>query len=85
MCALCPALQDVYREVQDLLIPSVIPRDAGKKFKMRPVKRKYAFELDDVPREETEYLQVRVHPQLPQLLPADPPERPSQLHSCMPF
>lgn len=55
-------MQEVYREIHDVLIPSVIPRDAGKKFKMRPVKRKYAFEKDDVPREETEYLQVRRQP-----------------------
>ena len=49
---------EVYKEIHDLLVPSVIPRDVGQGFKCKPVKRKYAFELEDVPREETEYLKV---------------------------
>jgi hypothetical protein len=52
-------LQDVYKEIHDLLIPSVIPRDAGQKFRVKVVQRKYAFEVGDVPREETDYLKVR--------------------------
>lgn len=51
-------MAEVYKEVQDLLVPSVIPRDAGQGFKCKPVRRHYAFELEEVPREETEYLKV---------------------------
>ncbi|GAB5035819.1 dna polymerase alpha catalytic [Nannochloropsis oceanica] len=51
-------MADVYKEVQDLLIPSVIPCGAGQGFKCKPVRRKYAFELEEIPREETEYLKV---------------------------
>ena len=49
---------DVYKEVHDLLVPGVIPKGAGHGFKCKPVKRRYAFEVEDVPRGETEYLKV---------------------------
>lgn len=41
---------DVYKEVHDLLVPGVIPKGAGHGFKCKPVTRKYAFEVEDVPR-----------------------------------
>ena len=54
-------LGEVHKELQSILIPTVIPRQAGVAgglFKCKKVKRKYAFELERIPREETEYLKV---------------------------
>ena len=51
-------LGEVFKEVRDFFVPEFIPREAGKQFRCKPVKRKYAFEFEDVPREETEYLKV---------------------------
>eukprot|EP00605_Chrysophyceae_sp_TOSAG23-4_P002371 GSChrysophyteH1.ASY1.ANO1.2623.1 assembled CDS len=48
--------QDVYGEINKLLIPSVIPKKAGMGFRCAKKKRNYAFEHGSVPREETEYL-----------------------------
>lgn len=54
-------LPEVHKELQSVLIPHVIPRQtgvAGGLFRCKKVKRKYAFELENVPREESEYLKV---------------------------
>eukprot|EP00948_MAST-09A_sp_MAST-9A-sp1_P002887 g2887.t1 len=48
----------VYEEVSGLM-EKLLPK-AGT-FKSKPVTRKYAFEIPDIPTEETEYLQVRYH------------------------
>ena len=52
---------DVYKELQALLVPHIIPRQTGVVgglFKCKKVSRKYAFEIESVPREETDYLKV---------------------------
>lgn len=41
---------DVYKEIHDLLVPGVIPKGAGHGFKCKPVKRRYAFDAEEVPR-----------------------------------
>ena len=41
---------EVYKELHDVLVPGVIPKGAGHGFKCKPVKRRYAFEVEDVPR-----------------------------------
>ena len=52
-------MMDVYNDIKARLVGPVIPRSAtGQAFKVKPVKRRYAFECTDVPREETEYLKV---------------------------
>ena len=51
-------LDVVYADVNKLLVPSIIPRSKGQGFRCKQVKRKYAFEHQDVPREESEYLKV---------------------------
>lgn len=45
-------------EISSLLVPNIIPRQEGRAFKCKRVKRKYAFEHGDTPREETDYLKV---------------------------
>ena len=47
---------DVYTELQGVLVPRYVPR--GFVMRAKPVKRKYAFDMSDVPRGETEYLKV---------------------------
>lgn len=49
---------EVYQEVSKLLVPSIIPKQQGQAFKAKPVMRKYAFDHDTVPRDNTEYLKV---------------------------
>lgn len=51
---------DVYKEIQNILVPHIIPKQAGggDLFRCKKVTREYAFELSDIPREETEYLKV---------------------------
>ena len=51
-------LATVHKELTDLLVPDIIPRSQGQTFRCKPVKRKYAFEHGEVPREVTEYLKV---------------------------
>jgi len=41
------------------VLSSVIPKGSGTGFKCKVVKRKYAFDDVEIPREETEYLKVR--------------------------
>lgn len=48
----------VYAELNKVLIPDVIPRGQGQGFKCKQVKRNYAFEHGDIPREETDYLKI---------------------------
>eukprot|EP00514_Thraustochytrium_sp_LLF1b_P012860 CAMPEP_0184544772 /NCGR_PEP_ID=MMETSP0199_2-20130426/3852_1 /TAXON_ID=1112570 /ORGANISM="Thraustochytrium sp., Strain LLF1b" /LENGTH=1596 /DNA_ID=CAMNT_0026938995 /DNA_START=145 /DNA_END=4935 /DNA_ORIENTATION=+ len=52
--------KDVLDEFKDTVINKVLPMgaDGSRAFKCKPTKLKYAFELPDVPREETEYLEV---------------------------
>eukprot|EP01138_Halocafeteria_seosinensis_P005259 gb/GECG01005376.1/.p1 GENE.gb/GECG01005376.1/~~gb/GECG01005376.1/.p1 ORF type:complete len:1587 (+),score=248.33 gb/GECG01005376.1/:1-4761(+) len=61
------AIMDVYHEVKQHL-DKLLPSSEGTGFKSKPVKRKYAFEQLDVPREETTYLKVAYpacYPSLP--------------------
>lgn len=51
------SMHDVYLEMNRLLA-KIVPKQEGKSFKCKPVKRKYAFEEGAVPRDETEYLKV---------------------------
>lgn len=48
----------VNSEISSVLVPNVIPRQQGRTHKTKVVKRNYAFEHKDVPREETQYLKV---------------------------
>ena len=53
-------MQHVFGDLKKLLQPGVIPaRVEGQAFKVKPVKRKYAFECPNIPREETQYLKVK--------------------------
>ena len=51
-------LTQVYNELKKTLIPEYISESKGQSFKCKPVKRSYAFEHGEVPREEMEYLKV---------------------------
>ena len=48
----------VHRELTEMMVPGIIPRSQGQTFKCKAVKRKYAFEHGEIPRNETEYLKV---------------------------
>ena len=52
------SMAEVHQELTRMLVPSIIPRSEGHGFRCKKVRRKYAFEVEDVPREETEYLKV---------------------------
>eukprot|EP01040_Poterioochromonas_malhamensis_P001065 gene1065-1130_t len=53
---------EIYKEIHELLLKLPDQKHGnsggGQLFKCKPVKRKYAFEHGDVPRQETEYLKV---------------------------
>ena len=51
-------MTEVYGDLNRILVPHIIPRSEGRGFRCKPVKRKYAFEFGEVPREETEYMKV---------------------------
>jgi DNA polymerase alpha subunit A len=51
-------ITDVYSEVNKFMTTKVLPRQSGASFKCKTVKRKYAFDQVDVPRENTDYLKV---------------------------
>ena len=51
-------MNQVYQELNKMLVPAIIPKTQGQSFRCKTVKRKYAFEYDEIPREETEYLKV---------------------------
>jgi DNA polymerase alpha subunit A len=51
-------MKDVYAEISKILVPNVIPRSQGQGFRCKQVKRNYAFEHGDIPREEMDYLKV---------------------------
>jgi DNA polymerase alpha subunit A len=51
-------MADVYKDLSALLVPRIIPRSEGRGFRCKPVRRKYAFDMPDVPREETDYMKV---------------------------
>lgn len=48
----------VLGEISKSLMPTLIPSQQDRKFKCKVVKRKYAFEYEDIPREESNYLKV---------------------------
>lgn len=49
----------VHEELSKILLsPECIPTKKGQNFMCKPVRRKYAFEHGDIPREEMEYLKV---------------------------
>lgn len=49
---------EIFQEVRSILVPSVIPADAGTQLKVKFVERQYAFDEPDIPREKTQYLKV---------------------------
>ena len=51
-------MAELHQELTRMLVPAIIPRSEGHGFRCKKVRRKYAFEVEDVPREETEYLKV---------------------------
>ena len=51
-------LVKVYKELSNILVPDIIPCSQGQAFRCKGVKRKYAFEHGEIPRDETEYLKV---------------------------
>jgi len=52
------SMLDLHKELKGVLQPSCIPHVAGASWAGKVVKRRYAFDDADVPREETEYLKV---------------------------
>jgi len=52
------AFQDVYGEINKMLIPNIIPKKAGMGFRCAKKKRNYAFEHGNTPRCPTDYLKV---------------------------
>jgi DNA polymerase alpha subunit A len=52
------AMSEVYSDIHRILVPHIIPRGGGQGFRCKSVKRKYAFEMESIPREETEYMKV---------------------------
>jgi DNA polymerase alpha subunit A len=51
-------MMDVHGEMKKI-IEKVMPKQSGASWAGKPVKRKYAFEVEGVPREETQYLKVK--------------------------
>lgn len=51
-------MTDVYNDIRQILVPHIIPRGEGQGFRCKSVKRKYAFDLENIPRCETEYMKV---------------------------
>ena len=52
------SMMDVHAEVKSVLQPSCIPHVAGATWAGKVVKRKYAFDDTNIPREDTQYLKV---------------------------
>ena len=52
------SLDKVYADVNKLLVPNIIPRTKGQGFRCKQVLRKYAFDDENIPRDECEYLKV---------------------------
>jgi DNA polymerase alpha subunit A len=52
------SMSEVYQDIHRILVPHIIPRGEGQGFRCKSVKRKYAFEMESIPREETEYMKV---------------------------
>ncbi|GMI02114.1 hypothetical protein TrST_g14239 [Triparma strigata] len=52
------SMMDVHKEMKSVLQPSCIPLKGGASWSAKKVTRKYAFECEGVPRDETEYLKV---------------------------
>ena len=50
--------QDVYGEINKLLVPSVIPKKVGASFRVAKKERNYAFEHGSIPRVPTDYMKV---------------------------
>ena len=50
---------DVYSEINKVLVPSIIPKKQGMGFKCALKMRDYAFEHGSVPRKPTQYLKVK--------------------------
>jgi DNA polymerase alpha subunit A len=67
-----PDMDALFHEIKSLLADRVIPRGtAGQSFKVKPVKRKYAFELDGIPRgkEGATYMKCKYSAKFPALDP----------------
>jgi hypothetical protein len=59
LVSLCSYFSVLLRLKVGQVLSSVIPKGSGTGFKCKVVKRKYAFDDVEIPREETEYLKVR--------------------------
>ena len=58
-------LTDVWKEVSEVFRKQM--GQGNVKFRSRVTKKRYAFELEDVPREETEYMEIRYSASLPRI------------------
>lgn len=52
------SMANVFKDINAVLVPGILPRVQGAAFKCKPVKRRYAFDHGEIPREETEYMKV---------------------------
>eukprot|EP01035_Chromulina_nebulosa_P026614 gene26614-34862_t len=52
------SMVDVYNEITKVLVPDIIPRSQGQSFRCKQVKRDYAFEYNNIPRELTDYMKI---------------------------
>ncbi len=59
-------MASVFGEIKNLMMPSIIPK-ANEAMRCKPVRRKYAFEHTEVPREEETYLKVKYSSRFPML------------------
>jgi len=62
-------MMEVHKDMKKI-IDRVLPKQSGASWAGKPVKRKYAFEVEDVPRGECDYLKVKY----PASFPAPPQE-----------
>ena len=51
-------MSEVYKEINSILVPDIVPRMQGQSFRVKSVKRRYAFECGSVPRETLDYMKV---------------------------
>ena len=52
------SMSEVYKEINSILVPEIVPRMQGQSFRVKSVKRRYAFECGSVPRETLDYMKV---------------------------
>jgi DNA polymerase alpha subunit A len=52
------SMSEVYKEINSIMVPEIVPRMQGQSFRVKSVKRRYAFECGSVPRETLDYMKV---------------------------